>query len=258
MNVTSAADQHPEPELKRSRFATERQQRRAKRLAAYDLVAEHRARFVEKNAYYSAQVQLLVKSLVAPGSRVLEVGCGLGDLLASLEASRAVGIDASTRMVELARARHPGLDLRVCDVEADLLPDGPFDYIVLSDVVGHLEDVQQALEALRPLLAPDGRIVVTYYNFLWEPVLKLAERVGRKTPWPDQNWLSMHDIANLLRLAGFDVMRQGTDVLVPVDVPVLSRFMNRWMARLPGASHLALVEFFVARPVPDALPRSLP
>jgi SAM-dependent methyltransferase len=254
-----ASSPDPRPETGPSpRFTIDRRLRASRRLAAYDRIAEDRARFIEKNAYYAREVERLVKSLVASGSRVLEVGCGLGDLIASLDACHAVGIDVSPRMVELARARHPGLDVRVCDVEADPLPRGPFDYIVLSDVVGHLEDVQQALEALRPLLAHDGRLVVTYYNFLWEPVLKLAERMGRKTPWPSQNWLSMHDIANLLRLAGFDVMRQGTDVLLPVDVPVVSRFMNRWMARLPGASHLALVEYFVARPVPEALPRSLP
>jgi SAM-dependent methyltransferase len=258
MSVTHFSDARPESPLSRSTLARERQGRRAKRVATYDRIAEDRARYIEKNVYYARQVERLVKSLVAPGSRVLEVGCGLGDLVASLEPSRAVGIDLSQRMIELARTRHPSLDLRVCDVEADPLPEGPFDYIVLSDLIGHLEDVQLALEALRPLLAPDGRLVVTYYNFLWEPVLKLAERLGHKTPWPDQNWLSMHDIANLLRLAGFDVMRQGTDVLVPVDVPILSRLMNRWVARLPGAFHLALVEFFVARPVPEVLPRSLP
>jgi SAM-dependent methyltransferase len=257
MSVTHVSKAHPETHA-RSRSAAERSERRARRIAAYDRIAEGRAGFVEMNAYYAREVERLVKNLVAPASRVLEVGCGLGDLLASLGARQAVGVDASPRMIELARQRHPGLDLRVCDVEVDTLPEGPFDYIVLSDVVGHLEDVQQALERLRPLLAPDGRLVVTYYNFLWEPVLKLAERLGRKTPWPDQNWLSMNDIANLLRLAGFDVMRQGTDVLLPVPVPVLSRFMNRWVARRPGASHLALVEFFVARPVPDALPRALP
>jgi SAM-dependent methyltransferase len=253
MNVAIRPDERDPLQL-----TAERPQRRAAQIAAYDRIAEQRAAYLEKNAYYAREVERLVRSLVAPGSRVLEVGCGLGDLVGALGATRAVGIDVSPRMIELARARHPDLDLRVCDVETGPLPEGPFDYIVLSDVVGHLGDVQQALEALRPLLAPDGRLVLTYYNFLWEPVLKLAERVGRKTPWPDQNWLSMQDISNLLRLSGFDVMRQGTDVLVPVDVPVLSRLMNRWMARLPGASHLALVEFFVARPLADALPRALP
>ncbi len=99
--------------------------------------------------------------------------------------------------------------------------------------MGHLDDIQRGLERLGPLLAPGGRLIVTYYNFLWEPVLKLAERLGLKTPWPEQNWLSMNDIENLLGLAGFEVVRRGTDILLPVDVPGVSDLANRVVANLP-------------------------
>jgi SAM-dependent methyltransferase len=196
--------------------------------------------------------------MVLPGSRVLEVGCGLGDLLAGLSASEAIGIDISPRMIEIARDRHPGLDLRVADVERGELPAGPFDAIVLSDVIGHLDDIQRALERLRPLLAPGGRMIVTYYNFVWEPVLKVAEQVGRKTPWPEQNWLSMKDIENLLYLSGFDVVRRGTDILLPLNVPILADLANRVGAKLPGAKQAALVDYFVARSAPEIEADPLP
>ena len=185
---------------------------------------------------------------------MLEIGAGLGDLLAALEPSVGVGVDVSPRMVELARERHPRLDFRVADAVSDALPEGPFDAIVLSDVIGHLPDVQLALEAVRPLLAPGGRVIVTYYNFVWEPVLKLAEALGLKTPWPDQNWLSMKDIENLLYLAGFEVVRRGTDILVPAPVPIVAELANRVLAKAPLVREAALVDYFVARaaPVVDA------
>ena len=67
----------------------------------------------------------------------------------------------------------------MADVERDPLPEGPFDAIVLSDAVGHLDDIERALRAARARSSrPRGRLIVTYYNFLWEPALKLAERVG--------------------------------------------------------------------------------
>jgi hypothetical protein len=157
-------------------------------------------------------------------------------------------------MIELLRARHPSLDLRVADVERDALPDGPFDAVVLSDAIGMLDDIQRALERLRPLLAPSGRLYVTYYNFLWEPALKLAERLGIKTRWPDQNWLSMGDIQNLLYLAGYDVLRSGTDILMPVHVPGVSLFLNRFAGQLPLARELSLVDYFVARTVAEPVP----
>lgn len=208
--------------------------------------------------YYAAQVARLVTGLVMPGARVLEVGCGLGDLLAALPTSDRVGIDVSPRMVELAHARHPELDVRLCDVERDELPEGPFDAIVLSDVLGHLDDIEKALCRLAPRLAPGGRIVATYYNFVWEPLLKAAEVLGLKTPWPDQNWLSMTDIANLFHLADFEVVRRGTDILLPVGIPTVSDLANRIAAKVPILRELALVTYFVVRHRPVTLPAELP
>jgi hypothetical protein len=161
-------------------------------------------------------------------------------------------------MIEQARRRHPQLDLRVADVDNDPLPAGPFDAIILSDAIGLLDDIQVALERLRPLLAARGRIIVTYYNFVWEPLLKLAEGLGQKTHWPDQNWLSMGDIDNLLYLSGYEVFRRGTDVLMPALVPGVSTFANQVLAKLPVARELALVDYFVARAEPQREPEKPP
>jgi SAM-dependent methyltransferase len=234
---------------KTTAFAQREHERLGKKHARYEEIARTREVFAKRNRYYGTEVRLLVESLVMPGTRVLEVGCGLGDLIADLRGSEVCGIDFSAEIIRLAKQRHPQLDLRVADVERDPLPEGPFDVVVLSDVLGHLDDVQQAMERIRAVLAPGGRIVVTYYNFVWEPILRLAERIGRKTPYPLQNWLSMEDITNLLGLAGFEVIRRGTDVLLPVYVPFVSELANRVVAKLPIVRELALVDYFVARAV---------
>jgi SAM-dependent methyltransferase len=246
-----------------SEFEQRELRRRTERVAIYDAIAEGRAGWVEKNRYYAEEVQRVVGTLIPPGSRVLEIGCGLGDLLASLARSNggapgAVGIDISGRMIELARIRHPSLDLRVGDVERDPLPEGPFDVIVFSDAVGHLDDVERAFERVRGCLAPGGRVIVTYYNFVWEPLLKLGEQIGKKTPWPDQNWLSMHDIENLLFLSGFEVVRHGTDILLPAYIPLVSLAANRVAAQLPLLRESSLVSYFVARASTETLVDPLP
>ncbi len=245
----------PTPE---SDFERRERARVGRRVAAYDALADQRAELDRHRDYYARQLQQLVGTLVMPGQRVLDVGCGLGDLLASLSPSRGVGLDVSPRMVALAKERHPSLELHAVDVERDPLPEGPFDVILLSDVLGHLDDIERALERLHPLIAPGGRVVVTYYSFLWEPALKAAERLGLKTRWPDQNWLSMKDIAALLRLCDFELVREGTDVLLPVPVPVVSDLLNRVGAKLPGLKEAALVDYFVARPTEPRWPASLP
>jgi SAM-dependent methyltransferase len=234
---------------KATAFAKREQERLRRKHARYEEIGRGREVFAKRNRYYGGQVRLLVDSLVMPGTRVLEVGCGLGDLIADLRGSKVCGIDFSAEAIRIARRRHPELDLQVADVERDPLPAGPFDVIILSDVLGHFDDVQHAMERIRAVLAPGGRIVVTYYNFVWEPILRLAERIGWKTPYPQQNWLSMDDINNLLGLAGFEVIRRGTDVLLPIHVPLVSELANRVIAKLPVVREVALVDYFVARAV---------
>ncbi len=243
-----------------SDFEQRERDRLQRRVDQYDVLASHRAEWLEASRYYHATVHRIIESVALPGTRVLEVGCGLGDLVAHLDARgcRSVGIDISPRTIERAKVRHPKIDVRVANVERDPLPEGPFDVVVFADVVGHVDDVQLAFERIHPSLAPRARIVVTYYNFVWEPLLKLAERIHLKQPWPDQNWLSMGDIENLLYLASFQVVRSGTEVLAPVKVPAVSEIANRIAAKLPGARSAALVEYFVARPVARSLPSPLP
>jgi SAM-dependent methyltransferase len=187
---------------------------------------------------------------VPAGASVLEIGSGTGDLLAALAPAHGVGIDLAPRLVERARQRHPELEFHVGDaetLEVPALEGRTFDYIVLSDVVGALCDVWSAFRALRRLCTPRTRVVVTYYNLLWEPVLKLGERIGRKMPIAQQNWLGMQDLANLIELNHLEIIRRGTAQLVPVEVPLLGPLTNRYLASLPGLRHLALTQFFVCK-----------
>jgi len=241
-----------------SPFEVRESARRSARVGRLDRIADGRVQVQERHAYYTENLKSLVASFVVEGSRVLEVGCGLGDLLAALSGRECVGIDISPRMIELGRARNPELDLRVADVERDALPEGPFDAILLTDAIGLLDDIQVALERLRPLLAPGGRLIVTYYSFLWEPILRVAEELGLKTRWPDQNWLSMADLENLLHIAGFEAFRRGTDMLIPSKLAGLSVPVNKVAAKIPGLKELALVDYFIARAVPAAPELTLP
>jgi hypothetical protein len=90
-------------------------------------------------------------------------------------------------------------------------------------------------------------VVVTYYNFLWEPVLRMAERLGLKMPIEQQNWLGRQDLENLLTLNHFEIVRSGTAQLLPVGVPLLASAVNRYLASAPGFRHLALTQYFVCR-----------
>jgi SAM-dependent methyltransferase len=202
---------------------------------------------------YHERLAEVYRFRIPEGQRVLEVGCGTGDLLAALRPSVGVGVDFSVPMVAAARARHPSLHFVVAD--AHELPSlGPFDVIILSDLVNDCWDVQAVLAQLAPLCAPHTRLVCNSQSRLWEPLLALALRVGLARPVLRQNWLAPGDLRTLLALEGFEVVRRDREILLPVRVPFLARFANRVLARLPLLRHLTLTNVLVARRLPPPAP----
>ena len=185
---------------------------------------------------------------------MLEVGCGTGDLLAAVDPEFGVGLDISHAMMSIARSKYPRLHFVQSDAHDPAL-GGRFDYIILSDLVGDLDDVQQAFACVQQLAAPQTRLIITYYNYLWEPVLKLAERLGLKSPQNVQNWLPVDDIEGFLALSGFAPIRKGYRLLLPIYIPGVSWFCNTILAHLPGIRRLCLTQYLIARAVPDPADR---
>ncbi|MFQ5991838.1 MAG: glycosyltransferase [Nitrospiraceae bacterium] len=212
----------------------------------FDSLAQGRDRFKARRWYYYKQLTAFIQFSVPPGQKVLEVGCGTGDLLNATKPALGVGLDLSGCMLRIARQKFPHLRFVQGDVHNSPL-SGTFDYIILSDLVGDLEDVHEAFARVRLLAGPHTRLIITYYNYLWEPVLKLAEALRLKSPQNVQNWLPVDDLEGFLSLAGFATIRKGFRLLLPIYIPGLSWICNKVLAHLPGFRRLCLTEYVVAR-----------
>ncbi len=211
--------------------------------------------------YYHRRVARILQQIIPRGQRVLELGCGRGDLLAALDPSTGIGVDFSYEMLALARMRHP--DLTFIEADVHEIPDHPafaqpFDFIVLSDLVNDLWDVQETLEKLRKYCTPRTRIVLNIFSNLWQMPLRFAERFKLKEPTLLQNWLLVNDVAALLRLAGFELIRHWEELLWPITTPLWDGLCNRYLVRLWPFRHGGMSHFIVARPAPPAEPQSLP
>lgn len=213
------------------------------RRAFYDERARLRSR--EGQRYYHDLLKSYYRFLVPSGARVLEVGCGVGDLLDAVDPARGVGVDFSAAMVGAARRRHPRLEFQVADA-LDIPAGDPFDYILLSDLVNDLPDVQAVLTRLHDVAHPRTRLIVNFFNTLWRPLLSLGETIGAKAPTLPQNWLSGDDMRNMLHLAGWEVVKTDTRILWPARTPFIGALLNRWLA--PMLRPLCLTVFMVARP----------
>lgn len=215
----------------------------------FDWVSAHDGAPRRVQAGFHAQIAAQLQHLIPAGSRVLEAGCGRGDLLRALKPSRGVGIDVSLRMLEHARAADPQCACEYRQADATTFDAGEtFDYIVTDFLVGYVPDVQACLENLRRMAHPRTRLCLTSVNTVWNPVLKLGEWLGAVTRQPPSNWLSTKDLINLLELAGWEVVHQSTEQMLPFRLPLFSAFFNRFLVRLPGLRHFGSSLYVVARP----------
>jgi len=202
-----------------------------------------------RNAGYHRALASLARFYVPKGSSVLEVGSGTGGLLAATRPRRGVGVDISGEMVRLARKQYPHLEFHQMAAESLDLGGEKFDYILLSDLTGFLFDIRLVFERLRSVCHPETRLVIDWYSKLWQPILAAAEKLGLKYPQPLLNWTTAEDVANLLRLADFEVVQTRKQILMPKRVPVVSALANRYLAHLPAVRHLCLTNWLVARPL---------
>ena len=227
-------------------------QRKRDLLAHFETNVDELDRWREFNAAYHADDYKFMQFLVPPGKRVLELGCGRGDLLAALKPSYGVGIDFGAETIAKANARHPDLYFVLGDVEDPQTLnaiEGPFDYIVIADTIGMFEDIDGTLRLINQLCAPSTRIIISYYSHLWEPVLKIAEAANLRSKQPRINYIATSDFRNLMDLADFEVITHEQRQLLPRRWLGLGPFINRFIAPLPGIRQLCLRTYLVGRPV---------
>ncbi len=171
-------------------------------------MGEKREEWRKKNSFYHNYVYRFTRFLVPDGSRALYINHPLQDM-------RAAGTD--------------------------------LDYVVLSDALGYVHDIEESLHEVFDVLKPDGRVIVTQYNEMWEPILHMASRLGLRMPSVEQNWLSRIDLNNSVSLAGFEVIRSGSKILMPKYIPLLSAFLNRVVVNIWPLSRLGLCRYVVGR-----------
>ncbi|MEQ1661919.1 MAG: methyltransferase domain-containing protein [Thiobacillus sp.] len=121
-------------------------------------------RYLDRHGFIIERGQGLV-DLLAPqaGERILDLGCGTGDIAAAMakRGAHVVGIDASPAMIASARERFPGRDFRIADAAA--LPfDREFDAVYSHAVLHWVPRADEAVRGIARALKPGGRFVAEF------------------------------------------------------------------------------------------------
>ncbi|HLF17342.1 MAG TPA: bifunctional class I SAM-dependent methyltransferase/glycosyltransferase family 2 protein [Candidatus Omnitrophota bacterium] len=213
----------------------------------FDELAPQYDMYKRKNRYYYDNIKTFIQKSVQPKCRVLEIGCGTGEILAVTQASYGVGIDISREMVKIAQKKFPGLHFIHSSVE-DFESDEKFDFIIMTDLIHHVYDVMTVFEKIYRFCHPQTRVIVTYVNPWWDPLYKLAEKCGWKAPDVPLNYLDMRNIGKILELVDFKINQTGYLLSSPIFIPLLSYLANSLGVRLWGFNKLSFVSYMLIQP----------
>lgn len=152
----------------------------------WDEISDARSvKFFSKN--YHGIMDRIYKNIIPEGVRILEIGCYHGDLLNILKPAYGVGIDFSERIIEHAKTKYRSLDFLVADAHDLNNVKGPFDYIILSDLVNDIFDIQEVFKQITKICSPQTRVVVNIFNHMWELPINAARKAGLARPNMPQN-----------------------------------------------------------------------
>lgn len=212
----------------------------------FDTQASERSKWQRKNHYYHESIESFIGYLVPRGSTVLHIGADSPSLLNLLAPTRGLGIHASSRAIEQVNKQGilPGLSFKHMELSH---VHETFEYAIISDLLGHVEDIEMLLRESAERISWRGRVVVTQHSALWGPILRLASRLGLRMPSRLENWVSRADLENFAHLAGLEVVRSGTRMLFPKHIPFVSTFLNTYLANIFPFTRLGLYHYVVLR-----------
>ena len=221
---------------------------------SYASIASVREKWILRNRYFYNRLGAFLKFIIEPGSSAVLFRSELGQLFEKLELSRAVGVDICEKMVEQARLKRPDAEFHCADPEEVSLK-GEFDHVIFYSL-GDIIDIEKAFLNTRGFAGSSTRLIVINYNYLWRPLIYLAEKAGLKVPQPTQNWLNIPVLENLLHISGFEVVKKYYQVLFPFNIPLVSWFINGVVAKLPVVKKLCFLQILVARKAIEAAPEA--
>jgi len=173
-------------------------------------------KFKNNGMRYDLQI---IASWIEPGARVLDLGCGEGDLLHYLEKNReVVGTGIERMESRVAGAIEKGLSVLHGDINAEILDyaDQSFDYVILSQT---LQQVYEPAALLQELLRVGGRGIVSFPNFShWRIRLQLLfsgyAPISKQLPYewydtPNIRVITLKDFRKFSREVGFKILKEA-------------------------------------------------
>lgn len=200
----------------------------------------------EYSEYYKKRVIHFYQAHIPVGSSVLHINCHDGFLLHALQPLLAVGI----RGVDSATWHQNGYFMYD---QLEVVPSGmTFEYVIVSQETMYVPDVQLFLEQLSGYITPHSRIMIDVYAGS-KKIAHTFSRASQKLRHTPVNWFSKEDMINIAYLAGYEIVRTTSYLLVSRYMKIISWFCNKLLSHMPFFSMLNQQRVYIFRPFPRAI-----
>ncbi len=166
----------------------------------FDKISHSYDYYKSKNKY----LKLLIKSLIVNPDKksILDCGCGTGEVLDYLMPLKGVGLDVSSKMINLAAKKYTNkqnLIFKRRDIEQDRIDiDVGYDYVLLIDILEHLNNPPLVLGNIKKAMQQETKLIIITANKKWSFLLLLFEKLKLKMPEGSVRWLSSREIISML------------------------------------------------------------
>ncbi|HKC04972.1 MAG TPA: class I SAM-dependent methyltransferase [Patescibacteria group bacterium] len=207
----------------------------------FDKIAVTYDKGKNKYSFYYNNLKKLLYFLIPRDKKVLEIGCGTGDLLAGLRPKYGYGFDISSKMIEIAKQKYQkSKKLRF----STKWPDTWFDYVFMSDVIEHLENPQSEFKRIVKLMNSKTVFIITMANPIWESLLIFWEKMGWKMKEGKHRRIDYKEIKTKVERSGLKIIKHDYKLLIPVQIPFVTTLANKYLER--PFKKFAFIEYIVA------------
>lgn len=119
-------------------------------------------------------------------------------------------------------------------------------HVMMLSLTDEMEDIYNELINVRNCLSPSARICVVTMNRMWSGIRNRVYGLARGSRI--NNWIPPSEISNLFEQTGFEIVQQRSAVIIPFQIPFLSRVANRWLSQMPILRHFSVFNIVTVRP----------
>lgn len=208
----------------------------------FDKVAASYDSGKRKYSYYYNNLKKLLLNLIGKNKSILEIGCGTGDLLASLNPKFGYGMDISSQMIKKCKSKFKfKKNLNFSNKFSSAYRS--LDAIFMSDVIEHLEDPKKEFSKIAGLMDLKTIFIITMANPIWEPFLLSWEKMGWKMKEGPHYRIGNNELGTMLKKVGMRIIKHDYKLLIPIKIPIVTDFVNSYLEQY--FKKFAFIEYFV-------------